>query len=101
MTPDMTLPSQRLYAKNPGYVTANLGEELAVLDMTSGSYLGFNATAAEVWRLLEAPHSVETLCAALTSQFEVEHDRCREAVTNLLDKLSAAGLLRTWNAEAD
>ena len=101
MTPDMSLPRGKLYARKTGYVTANLGEELAVLDMTSGSYLGFNATAAQVWRLLEAPHSVETLCAALTSQFAVEPDRCLESVTNLLAKLSAAGLLRTWDAEAE
>ena len=97
----MTPPNARLYARNPGYVTANLGEELAVLDMASGSYLGFNPTAAEVWRLLEAPQTVETLSAALMSRFEVEQDRCRKSVVNLLDKLSAAGLLRTWNAEAE
>ena len=96
----MTPPSARLYARNQGYVTANLGEELAVLDMASGSYLGFNPTAAEVWRLLEVPHTVEALSAALTRRFKVEPDRCRESVTNLLEKLSAAGLLRTWNADS-
>ena len=72
-----------------------------MLDMTSGSYLGFNPTAAAAWRLLEVPQTVETLSTALTSQFEVERDQCRESVINLLDKLSAAGLLRTWNAEAE
>ena len=83
----------RRYVRDAGYVTANLGEELAVLDMASGSYLGFNSTAAEVWRLLETPQTLDALCVAMVSQFEVQQDRCRAEISTLLDRLCAAGLV--------
>lgn len=88
------------YAKQPGYISANLGEELAVLDMASGSYLGFNATAAHIWRLLDAPKTLDALVDALTGEFEVDAETCRKEVQPLLDRMAAAGLIVCNNAPA-
>src|SRR5207248_2933752 len=80
-----------LYTRCPGYATANLGEEIAVLDLDGGSYLGFNVTASEVWRFLEVPRTVDSVCSHLTEAFDVDESQCRVAVANLLGRLSAAG----------
>ena len=82
------------YTRSPGYATANLGEEIALLDMNSGSYLGFNATASEVWRFLEAPRTLDALCSHLSGTFDVDDEQCRATVVILLRKLSDAGLVR-------
>ncbi len=97
----MTPTVEKLYVRNPGYATANLGEELAVLDMASGSYFGLNATAAELWHLLDRPQPLESLCRTLQSGFEVDADRCRVEVLALLERLCAAGLVCARNAEAE
>lgn len=83
------------YVRSPGFAVANLGEELAILDMASGSYLGFNATAAHVWRLLEEPRTLDSLCQAMMSEFDINADRCRGEVSALLEELLAGGLIRT------
>ena len=93
----MTSGGEQVYERRPGYVAANLGEELAVLDMASGSYLGFNATAAHVWRLLEKPRTLDALCKAMTHEFDIDADRCRPALNALLDELMTAGLIQTRN----
>ena len=82
------------YAKNPGYATANLGEEIAVLDLEGGSYLGLNVTASAVWRLLEVPQTLGTLCSHLTERFAVDENHCKTAVLTLVTRLCEAGLLR-------
>lgn len=87
--------TERTYERRPGYVAANLGEELAVLDMASGSYLGFNATAAHVWRLLEQPRTLRVLCEAMTEEFDIDADHCRTELHELLDQMLAAGLIQT------
>lgn len=95
----MTSKEERVYAKQPGFVAANLGEELALLDLASGAYLGFNATAAHIWRLLEEPRTLGSLCQAMMLEFEIDAERCREEVAALLDRLVAAGLVRTDDGE--
>jgi len=80
--------------KQPGFAAANLGEELAVLNLASGSYLGFNATAAHLWRLLDQPKTLPELVAAMTVEFNVDEAQCRTELEALLGGLSQAGLIR-------
>jgi hypothetical protein len=89
----MTSNSQTVYCRKPALLSANLGEEIALLDMPHGSYLGFNATAAYIWRLLRDPLALDPICAAMTAEFDVDPDRCRTEVASLLDNLLAAGLI--------
>lgn len=93
----MTSDGERSYERRPGYVAANLGEELALLDMASGSYLGFNATAAHIWRLLEEPRTLDSLCDAMIDEFDIDTERCRTELSALLNELLAAGLIQTRN----
>lgn len=83
----------RTYRRRDGSIAADLGEELALLDMASGSYLGFNETAAFAWRLIERPRTLDFLCDALTAEFDVDQEQCRASLTRLLEELDAAGLL--------
>lgn len=85
--------TEEIYSRGADTVAANLGAELAVLDLPSGSYLGFNATAAHVWRLLSQPRTLDALCEAMTAEFEIDADRCRAEVAALLDRLRDAGLV--------
>lgn len=97
----MTGIGELTYEREPGFATANLGEELALLDMAKGSYLGLNATAAHVWRLLERPRSLDALCARLMDEFEIDANHCRRDVSTLLGKLLAEGLIRTTDGKLD
>jgi hypothetical protein len=85
--------AQTVYRRKPDTISANLGAELAVLDLPGGSYLGFNATAAHVWRLLQDPHTFEQICAAMIAEFEVEPALCGTEIHTLLNSLLAAGLI--------
>jgi hypothetical protein len=93
MSPASSVFAQTTFCRQPDTISANLGTELAVLDLEGGSYLGFNATAAHAWRLLEAPLTLEQLCRAMIAEFDVEPARCRTEMQNLLEKLLAAGLV--------
>jgi hypothetical protein len=88
------------YSRNPGYAMASLGEEIAVLDLDGGSYLGLNVTASAVWRLLGVPQTLETLCSHLTDRFAVDKNHCKAAVLTLVTRLCEAGLLRKTHEPA-
>jgi len=89
----MNIQNQSIFRRKPNIVSANLGEELAVLDLPNGSYLGFNATAAHLWRLLQHPLTLTQLCEAMVAEFEVEPGLCRSEVEPLLHSLLGAGLI--------
>src|SRR5882724_10819328 len=92
---DISMPvsAQAVFRRQPDRISANLGAELAVLDLQGGSYLGFNATASHVWRLLQDPLTFEQICDAMIAEFEVEPTLCGREVRLLLNELLAAGLI--------
>jgi hypothetical protein len=94
----MNSDQERIYSRKADIVAANLGEELALLSLATGSYLVFNRTAAHVWRLLSVPRTLDALCEAMTAEFEIEKGRCRVELLALLDRLLAANLIGVANA---
>ncbi len=93
----MTPETVTHYSRRSGAISADLGEELAVLDMASGAYVGFNATAAFIWRLLESPRTLDQLVAETLKEFAVAEPRCRETVTGLLRELRFKQLVQESN----
>jgi Coenzyme PQQ synthesis protein D (PqqD) len=59
-----------------GLVEAEVAGELVGLDIESGSCFGFNATATRLWQLLQTPRTLESLCAALMAEHEVDCATC-------------------------
>jgi hypothetical protein len=71
---------------------------MVLLDMRRSHYIGLNVTATYVWRLLETPQSLDDLCDALTTEFDIARERCRRSITELLDRMEAVGLVARTNA---
>jgi hypothetical protein len=93
------MAKEKIFEKQPGFVAANLGEELALLDLEHGTYLGFNATAAQIWRLLDEPQTLDGLCRAMMLEFDVDAARCRGEVEELLGRLAADGMVKVRDDE--
>jgi hypothetical protein len=74
---------------------AELGDELVALDPNAGDCFGFNSVATSVWRQLQEPKSFEELRDALLEEYEVDQQRCARELQELLDDLSARGLIVT------
>lgn len=74
---------------------AELGDELVALDPNAGECFGFNSVATSVWRNLEEPKTFEQLHDALIDEYEVDSEQCTRELRELLDDLSAKGLVIT------
>jgi hypothetical protein len=75
------------------HLSAELGGEAVILDLSGGSYYGLNEVGAHIWGLLSTPTRVEEICTRVEEEFEVDPDRCREAVLQLLREMVGAGLI--------
>lgn len=85
----------RVYKRAITLMEAELDDELVALDPDAGECFGFNSVATTVWRELETPRSFEELRGALLNQYEVNEDQCSAELRELLDDLTAKGLVIT------
>lgn len=69
----------------------------AVLLSTDGEiYYGLNEVGAEIWEGLTRSRDVDGICRELRDRYpEVEAERIRSDVTDLLEELASEGLV-TW-----
>lgn len=74
----------------------------AVLLSTDGEiYYGLNEVGAEIWEELTRSRDVDAICGELRDRHpEVEADRIRSDVINLLTELAEEGLV-TWPEPGD
>jgi hypothetical protein len=84
-----------VYKRAISLMEAELGDELVALDPNAGECFGFNSVATSVWRKLEEPKTFEQLRDALIDEYEVDSEQCTRELRELLDDLSAKGLVIT------
>jgi len=85
---------------SPHQVSCPLGEESAILSLSSTIYYGLNPIGTRVWNLLKVPRSIAELRDALVEEYDVDADCCERDLLELLEKMSAEGLIEAGNAAA-
>ena len=77
--------------KQGDWMAAKVGEEIVMMSVQKGNYIGLSPVGARVWELLETPQSLETLCTQLDKEFDVPPDVCRAEVETFIDQLVKHG----------
>ena len=75
-------------------------DELLGVDTQDGLVYSLNRSAARVWELLGDWTTVDTICARLREEYEVDPDACAGQVQKLVAQLADAGLLERQGGEA-
>ena len=88
----MTL--ETLVQASPDQVSCELDGEAAILNLETGVYYGLDPVGAAVWKLLDQPRSVASICDVMLERFDVDSGRCARDVFELLETLAAGGLIR-------
>lgn len=78
--------------------TCELGDGLALLDLTANQYYSLNKVGAFVWSVIQSPITVDDVCLRVAQRYAVTREQCRADVDALLSSLDAAGLVRIDDA---
>lgn len=95
-----SLSVRSIVVASPDQVSCPLGDEAAILSLSNTVYYGLNPVGTRVWALLKTPGPVSDLRDALVREYDVDADRCERDLLDLLEKMSAEGLIRISNAAA-
>lgn len=81
------------YLRNAQILSAPSGAgEVMMMGIETNRYYAATEVGARVWELLETPHSIAALCAAVGLEFDVDEATCAAGVTRFVDELVKDGL---------
>lgn len=80
-------------SRDKEHVTTEIDGEVVLLDLTSNSYLGFDAVASSIWGALEQPITLQDLLKLLAEKYDVTEDVCRADTLSFLQDLYERNLL--------
>ena len=83
-----------------GQVTSELAGETAILNVQSGVYYGLDPIGALIWNQLQMPRAVSDIQNVITTEYDVEPERCARDLVALLEKLLAEGLIEVKESSA-
>jgi len=77
----------------PDVMLRIIGDEAVILNLKSELYLGLNPVGTRIWTVLHDAPSIQAAYESLLAEFEVEPERLRQDMDELLDQLLAQGLI--------
>lgn len=81
-------------------VSCDLAGEAAILNIKSGVYYGLDPVGARIWNLVQEPRAVADIHNTLTSEYDVEPERCARDLVSLLETLLAEGLIEVKDSSS-
>ncbi len=72
--------------------------ELVSLNVATGSYYGLDGIGTRMWELLTQSSSIGAAYDTLLEEYDVEPQRLRQDLCNLLEKLVEHGLVKLENS---
>lgn len=82
-----------LQRNDKDFLANPVGEEMVIMDMKSGNYIGLNPVGVHIWKLIEQPTAVSDLIAKLMHEYEIDEATCKEQTTEYLNKMLEQGLI--------
>ena len=81
-------------AVDPDVMIRNVGEESVILDLKTERYLGLNEVGTQMWSAIVGSTSIQSAYETLLAEYEVEPERLRENLQDLLRQLVEHGLVK-------
>jgi hypothetical protein len=76
-----------------------VSDEAILVNLNTEIYLGLNAVGARMWNVLNTANSIEAAYETLLSEYEVEPQRLRADLEDLLDQLLGQKLVEVGPAD--
>jgi Coenzyme PQQ synthesis protein D (PqqD) len=75
-------------------LVCSLEKELVLLNLEAEYYFGLDEIGTRMWQAVTTAESIDDAYSMLSTEFDVDADRLRQDLSELLGKLTEKGLLR-------
>jgi hypothetical protein len=89
--------SESLVQRAADQIACDMGGEVVILDLKSGTYYGLDVVGARIWTLIEQPASIISIRDAIVAEFDVDDATCERDVVTFVERMQKAGLIEIGN----
>jgi hypothetical protein len=91
----MSITLESVISRNESNFLANpVGDEIIILNMETGDYLGLNAVGASIWEQIQEPRTVQHIIDKLIAEYDIDSKTCTTETLSYLVKINQLGLLK-------
>ncbi len=76
-----------------GFSTAQVQDDLMMLNLEQGAYYSLDSIGAEIWKLLDHPATVQALVNQLLERYQVSPAQCEADVLAFLEEIQKYGMI--------
>jgi hypothetical protein len=96
----MHVSSNPTYRRRQNVLSAVVNGELVMMGVETGQYFNLNAVGAHIWRLMEAPQSLDAIVAALSDTYDAPEAAIREEALRFLARLEQENMVASGPGDA-
>ena len=89
----MTITLSSIVSLSREQASADVSDEVVVVNLASGRYYGLNPVGARIWDLLRTARRVHEIRDAIVEDYDVDPTVCASDVVALLEHLAEEGLV--------
>jgi len=75
-------------------VSCDLDGEAAILNIKDEIYYGLDPVGAKIWNLIQNPMAVNEIIKIIREEYDVDKERCKNDIFELVKELSDNGLVK-------
>ncbi len=79
--------------RKEGLLISELGNELVMMDIDNGNYIGLNETGKVIWELIGEPVKVEDLVEQLLQRYQTTKEECSADTIEYLNRMEAQKII--------
>ncbi len=80
--------------RNEGLLVSELSNEMVMMDIESGNYIGLNETGRVIWEMIEVPVKVDELVQQLICKYDISYEVCCKDTLECLNKMNEQKIIR-------
>lgn len=79
--------SDEIWQRDDNWVGSEIDDQFVMVNIDTGTYVALNASANDVWQLLEQPRSKAEIEQGLQARYAVDPATCAASVSRVLDQM--------------
>ena len=82
-----------MFIKSTQILSSTIDDEVVMMSSEKGMYYNLNPIGSRIWELLETPQTIDSLCAQLIDDYDVDEATCKQETEEFIQSLSERGLI--------